>query len=88
MKDKTAFNNIRNGIKKKCLAYTIKIGQLTKLHVDASPFAITAVLVLVKPRDSNDKRIIAFAIRCLSDIEKKYSQCQKEALAISLRIWF
>ena len=40
------------------------------------------MLVQVNPRDSNDKRIIAFASRCLSDIEKKYSQCEKEALAI------
>ena len=76
-----AFNNIRNGIKNKCLAYYNKDWS-TELHVDASPFGIAAVLVQVNPRDSNDKRIIAFASRCLSDIEKKYSQCEKEALAI------
>jgi hypothetical protein len=76
-----AFNNIRNGIRKKCLAYYQKDWN-TELHVDASPFGIAAVLVQVNPRDSDDKRIIAFASRCLSDIEKKYSQCEKEALAI------
>ncbi len=76
----TAFDKIRYGIKNN-LSYYNKHWK-TEIHVDASPIGLAAVLVQVNPKDANDKKIIAFASRCLSDLEKKYSQCEKEALAI------
>ena len=46
----------------------------TEIHDDASPGGIAAVLVQSNPSDPSEKRIIAFAGRCLSELENKYSQ--------------
>ena len=54
----------------------------TFLVVDASPIGLGAVLVQENPRNSEDIRIIAFASRSLSDVERRYSQIEKECLAI------
>jgi len=75
-----SFDKIRLGIKNN-LSY-FDVNWHTEIHVDASPVGLAAVLVQSNPRDRSEKRIIAFASRCLSELEKKYSQCEKEALAI------
>lgn len=52
----------------------------TELIVDASPVGLGAVLC---QKDENEvKYIIAYARQSLSDVEKRYSQTEKEALAI------
>ena len=51
----------------------------------ASPVGISAILSQKsKNSDMNSQQIIAYASRALSDTEKRYSQTEKEALAI---IW-
>ncbi|XP_044574131.1 uncharacterized protein K02A2.6-like [Drosophila ananassae] len=52
----------------------------TRLIADASPVALGAVLLQFK----NDltPNIIAFASRSLTDVEKRYSQTEKESLAL------
>ena len=51
----------------------------TKIITDASPVALGAVLVQLQ----NDLwRVISYASRSLTDVEKRYSQTEKEALAI------
>ena len=53
--------------------------------VDASPVGISAILSQKsKNSDMNSQQIIAYASRALSDTENRYSQTEKEALAI---IW-
>lgn len=47
----------------------------TKLLVDASPMGLGAVL-------TQEGRIISYARKGLSDVEKRYSQTEKEAFAI------
>ena len=49
--------------------------------VNASPEGVGAVLTQVNPNDENDRRVICCASRLLSATERKYSQCEKEALA-------
>ena len=55
----------------------------TFVTVDASPVGITGILSQ-KPRngDVDSQQIIAYASRALTDTEKRYSQTEKEALAI------
>ena len=53
----------------------------TFVTVDASPVGISAILSQATP-GSNDYTVIAYASRALSDVEKRYSQTEKEALSI------
>ena len=51
----------------------------TQVIADASPYGLVAVLV---QKQNGQNRIIAYASRTLSQIERKYSQTEKEALAL------
>ena len=77
------FEKLKSSIIKHALAYFNK-DHVTELYVDASPDGIGAVLVQYDPNNPSNKKIIAFASRCLNELEKKYSQVEREALAI---IW-
>lgn len=51
----------------------------TQIMADASPVGLGAVLIQI---DSNGPRIIAFGNKSLTDVEKRYCQTEKEALAL------
>ena len=51
----------------------------TRLCVDASPFGLSAILM---QKDKTDFRIISYGSRSLSRVEQKYSQTEREAVAI------
>ncbi|XP_055585352.1 uncharacterized protein K02A2.6-like [Uranotaenia lowii] len=51
----------------------------TQLVADASPVGLGAVLMQV---NSQGARIIAYASKSLSDVERRYAQIEKEALAL------
>ena len=53
----------------------------TELTTDASPVSLSAILCQRTP-GQNDRRVIAYVSRALSDVERQYSQTEKEALAI------
>ena len=53
----------------------------TVMTVDASPVGISAILAQENPH-SDDCRIVAYASRALSPVEKRYSQTEKEALSV------
>ena len=52
----------------------------TKIICDAGPVGIGCVLV--QENDKGESRVILYASRTLTEIERKYSQTEKEALAI------
>ena len=54
----------------------------TELVVDASPVGLGAILMQRNPKDHGDVRIIAYASRSLTEVERRYSQIEKECLAI------
>ena len=55
----------------------------TEVTVDASPCGLGAVLGQVNPTgQKNDRKIVNFASKRLSMVEKRYSQVEKEALAV------
>ena len=49
---------------------------------DASPTGLGAVLSQIDPLDHTRKQIVLYASRSLSPVERKYSQVEREALAI------
>ena len=63
-----------------CVAYSDKTWYM-ELTIDASPVGLGAVLGQIDPNDPKRRRIVCFASRLLTDVESRYSQCEKEALA-------
>ena len=53
----------------------------TELVTDASPFGLSAILSQKTPGTEN-RKIVAYTSRSLSDVERRYSQTEREALAI------
>ena len=53
----------------------------TYIRVDASPVGISAILSQ-KTKDKDDEKVITYASRALTAVKKRYSQTEKEALAI------
>lgn len=54
---------------------------ITELVVDASPSGLGAVLTQHNPDNPRECHEVANASRMLSDVERRYSQCEKEGLA-------
>lgn len=52
----------------------------TEIYTDASPYAVGAVLT--QTDSANNKRIISFASKSLTETEQRYAQTQREALAV------
>ena len=61
------------------LAYLDQDADKTKLITDASPVSLGAVLTQVQ---NGCERVIAYASRSLAEVERRYSQTEKEALGI------
>eukprot|EP00795_Rhopilema_esculentum_P014355 gene14355-5400_t len=64
----------------KVMAYFDQTKQ-TELFTDASPTGFSAILSQITP-GQEDRKVVAYVSRSLSDVERRYSQTEKEALAI------
>ncbi|XP_063634881.1 uncharacterized protein K02A2.6-like [Cydia splendana] len=74
-----AFTELKEALSKiQSLGY-YDINDKTQVIADASPVGLGAILIQT---DSNGPRIIAYGNRTLTDCERKYSQTEKEALAL------
>lgn len=74
-----AFENIKKEI---CNAETLAYFDLrrkTTLICDAGPVGLGAILM---QENDGEKRVISFASRALTAVERRYSQTEKEALAV------
>lgn len=79
LKELRAFNKI-----KEILSNPVTLGYFdclaeTQVIADASPIGLGAVLIQTQ---NGENRIISYANRTLSDVERRYSQTEKEALAL------
>ncbi len=63
-----------------CMAY-FDVNKDTVITVDASPVGISAILSQ-KTKGKDDNKVISYASRALTDVEKRYAQTEREALAI------
>ena len=77
-----ALKNLKNTLSTSALAYFDK-NLRSEVTVDASPVGLGLVLAQYDPSDPvNTRSIVQYASRTLSDVESRYSQVEKEALAV------
>ena len=67
-----AIKSIKKALTTKALGY-FNIRWLTELHTDASPVGLSLVCVQVNPENSNDRKIITYGSRTLTDVERYLS---------------
>ena len=88
----TTFNLIKKSIKTDALSY-FDLRKRTKIVTDASPKGLAAVLSQYsvptsssmlpnKKIDNKDEELVTCVSRTLTEVEKRYSQFEKESLAI------
>ena len=76
-----AFEKVTNALSSEpCMAYFDK-NKETFVIVDASPVGVSGILAQ-KTQDSENHKVVAYASRTLTNVEQRYSQTEKEALAI------
>lgn len=79
IEQRKSFENLKQMLTKiQSLGY-YDVRDKTQVIADASPVGLGAILVQI---DGNGPRIIAFGNRTLTDCERRYSQTEKEALAL------
>ena len=78
--EQKALDELKAALTGEALAY-FSTSWRTEVHTDASPVGLSSILIQVNPLDKNEKRVICYASRRLTDVERRYSQCEKEGLA-------
>ena len=74
-----AFDRLREALTSDCVVAHYDQTADTELKVDASPVGLGAILL---QRSKGVVRPVAYASRTLTDVERRYSQTEKEALAV------
>ena len=75
-----AFTQIKEELAKRTVLALYQPGSETKISADASSYGLGAVLL---QRTNNIWRPVAYASRAMSETEKRYTQIEKEALAVT-----
>lgn len=78
-KEDRAFRELKHAISTKAMGFFNK-NWITYVIVDASPVGLGAVLAQQNPDNKDEFVLIAFASRLLTEVEQRYSQCEKEGL--------
>ena len=76
-----AFDKIKDVLSSETVMGYFDLKKETEIIIDASPVGLGAMLLQRDPKAGQGK-IIAYASQSLTDTEKRYSQLEKEALAI------
>jgi hypothetical protein len=76
-----SFEAIKTAISSESILAFYDTANQTEVIVDASPVGVGAILSQTAA-DTGHRRPIAFASRALSDVEQRYSQIEREALAV------
>jgi hypothetical protein len=70
---------LKNSLTSDCVMAHYTPEAQTELRVDASPVGLGAILM---QSDGHETRPVAYASRTLTDVERRYSQTEREALAV------
>ena len=76
-----AFENIKKHLITSALSF-YNVEWTTRVVCDASPVGSGAVLGQTNPNNNKQNNVVMYLSRLLTDVEKRYSQVEKEALAI------
>ena len=76
----TAFDNVKAAISHDCIMAYYDPAKTTRLTVDASPYGLGAILSNID--QDGAVRNVAYASRSLTPTEQRYSQTEREALAV------
>ncbi len=77
-----AYQKIKTALLNSPVMSYFDIRNETQLIVDASPVGLAAILTQRPPGKNTPPNVIAYASRALTPTEQRYSQTDKEALAI------
>ena len=79
-----AFDSLKEALTSKSVVAYFDPKKSTEIIVDASPVGLGAILTqkTVRSDGTVHAKVCAYASRALSDVERRYSQTEKEALAI------
>ena len=78
---KNAYRKLKEALTNSPAMSYFDIQRDTMVLVDASPIGISAILAQ-KEKGTNENRIIAYASRAFTPVEKRYLQTEREALSI------
>ena len=76
-----AFEKIKTDLIVKALSF-FNTKWLTQVICDASPVGLGGVLGQTNPENKKERTVVMYISRLLKDVETRYSQVEKEALAI------
>ena len=76
-----ALTSLKQALTSDAVAY-FKHEWNTVIHVDASPVGLGAILTQENPNNADEKHVVQYASRSLSDVETRYHQTEREALAV------
>ena len=76
-----AYDKLKNALTNSPVMSHFDTSKETSVLVDASPVGLSAILTQRDPKTNADN-VICYASRALSSVEQRYSQTEKEALAI------
>ena len=74
------FRSLKNSLQSPSVLGYFNVKANTKVIVDASPTGLGAMLI--QTQKTGDDKVIAYSSRSLTDAETRYSQLEREALAI------
>lgn len=80
-KHEQALDEVKKALTTEAMAFFNKDWH-TVLTTDASPTGLGVVMSQVNPEDSECRKIVLYASRGLTPVERKYSQVEREALAL------
>ena len=76
-----SFDTLQDILSKETTLSYFDPSKATKLIVDASPTGLAAILIQ-HTLNKNDETVVAYGSRSLTEVEQRYSQTEREALAV------
>ena len=79
--EENAFHTLKRSLASAKVMNYYDFNKYTEVIVDGSPFGLGAMLVQ-KDKPNDVSKVVAYASRSLSDVEQRYSQIERETLAM------